>query len=86
MQAVDTTQIEATLLDYICSELLYDQDTSEVTVDTPLPGNLLDSLGLVNLVGFIEDEFGLAVPDEALQPENFRTVRDIAAYIATHTA
>lgn len=86
MQAVDTAQIAETLLDYICSELLYDQDTSEMTLDTPLLGNVLDSLGLVNLVGFIEDEFGVTVPEEALIPENFRTINDMVRYVTTRTS
>jgi acyl carrier protein len=84
MQAIDIAQMEEKILDYICNELLFDQDTSEITVDTPLLGNVLDSLGLVNLFGFIEDEFGLTVPDDALVPENFRTVRDMTNYIAAH--
>ena len=38
-----------------------------------------DSLDIVDLVMSVEDEFGIEVPDEAL--ENMSTVEDIVKYI-----
>ena len=41
-----------------------------------------DSLDIVDLVMSVEDEFGIEVPDEAL--ENMSTVEDMVKYIEDH--
>ncbi len=42
---------------------------------------ILDSAALLFLVGVIEEDFGLTIPDEDLLPEHFSSVGAIAAYI-----
>jgi clorobiocin biosynthesis protein CloN5 len=50
--------------------------------DTPLlEWGVLDSLGLAELTAFVEERFGLAVPIEAITPDNFRDLRAIAALL-----
>ena len=39
---------------------------------------IVESYGLVEVLFFLEEEFGVDIPDEMLTPENFRTVADIA--------
>jgi len=41
-----------------------------------------DSLDIVDLVMSVEDEFGIEVPDEAL--ENMSTIEDMVKYIEDH--
>src|SRR3954451_22776986 len=48
--------------------------------DLPIISTILDSVGLVNLVAMVEDEFGVEVRDEDLDFENFGTIARIAAY------
>ena len=42
---------------------------------------LLDSLGLVMLVSEIEERFGLRIPFETLEIDEFRTVRSLARIV-----
>ena len=42
---------------------------------------LLDSIGFVELLAALEQEFGFVVQLEDLEVENFRSVRAIAAFI-----
>ena len=42
-----------------------------------------DSLDLVDMVMSLEDEFGIEVPDEAV--ENFHTVGDVVRYVDENT-
>jgi acyl carrier protein len=49
--------------------------------DLPIISTILDSVGLVNLVAMVEDEFGVEVRDEDLDFENFGTIARIAAYV-----
>lgn len=47
-----------------------------------LAADLIDSLGITELVSFLESRFGISVSDEDLSPENFRSVEDIVAFVA----
>ena len=54
---------------------------SEITADSRLEGDLdLDSLDRQSVVMDIEDEFGVELPDDAL--ENVETVHDLVAMLA----
>ena len=53
------------LTEYITSELLGDQTGLELAADEDLLGSeLVDSLGVMRLVGFMESAFGIAVPPQ----------------------
>jgi acyl carrier protein len=43
----------------------------------------IDSLGLIRLVAFMENDLGIRVDDEELLAENFATLRDLGALIAS---
>jgi acyl carrier protein len=46
----------------------------------------IDSLGLIRLVAFLENELGYRVEDEELIAENFATLRKLGELLATKTA
>ena len=50
--------------------------------DTPLlEGGILDSLGILDVVSFLETEFSMVVYDEELVPENFQTLGTLSAFV-----
>lgn len=50
--------------------------------DEPLfESGIIDSLGVLQLVSFIEDRFGIHVEDEDLVPENFDTIKRIVEFV-----
>lgn len=53
-----------------------------VTGDTPLlESGLLDSINLVRLVQFLEEQFAIRIPDSDLGADLFATPAAISAYI-----
>ncbi len=55
-------------------------DLDEISLDSVITDDLgADSLDVVDLVMSFEDEFGLEIPDDAL--ESIKTVGDIVKYI-----
>jgi len=53
--------------------------STELTPDTELVvQGILDSIEILNLVSFLEERFGAAVPIDEFIPENFATPRAIA--------
>ncbi|HEY2547621.1 MAG TPA: phosphopantetheine-binding protein [Candidatus Acidoferrum sp.] len=49
--------------------------------DALLESGILDSLGILDLVNYIEQQFSIGVSDDELIPENFQTVDRIAAFV-----
>jgi acyl carrier protein len=70
------------LKQYITTELLSEQTNANLTVDDSLlVGGLVDSLGIMQLINFIEENFNIRVPPKDVTIENFRSIRVIAEYI-----
>ena len=45
-----------------------------------LANGILDSLGVLDLVGYLEQNFGITIVDEDLVPEHFETLRRLTAF------
>lgn len=75
---------DAVIRDYISRELVRDPAVLPLEGSTPLlEGGILDSLSLLRLVIFIQDQFGIMVNDLDVVPENFATVDAICAYLSS---
>jgi acyl carrier protein len=51
-----------------------------------LDQGIIDSTGVLELVGFLEKEFSVKIEDEELIPENLDSVNQIAAFLARKKA
>jgi acyl carrier protein len=69
--------VAARIRSYLGTHVVLD-DGVELTDGTYLLSGLVDSLGLMELVAFLEDEFRIALEYSDVDPDNFRTVGDIA--------
>ncbi|HMU72220.1 MAG TPA: phosphopantetheine-binding protein [Ferruginibacter sp.] len=52
-----------------------------IDADTDLKSAGIDSFSTVEILLFIERKYGTAIPDDKLIPENFRTLRTLAATV-----
>jgi acyl carrier protein len=74
--------IEEKIRGFILEELSFDGAGTSLADDFPLlERQVVDSLGLFQLVGYLETEFGVEILDEELIPQNFGTIQDIARLI-----
>ena len=71
--------VRTKLREFIRGSFLVDDFAEE---DSFLGTGLIDSLGMMQLVSFVEAEFGLSVKDTDLVPENFDSVANVAAFVA----
>jgi len=46
-----------------------------------LEKGILDSLGILDVVGFLETEFSMVISDDELVPENFQTLGTLSAFV-----
>lgn len=79
------SSISATLLAYISSELL-DETDGIADDDNLLADGMVDSLGMLRLMDYIEQTFGITVPPEDFTIEHFRTVERLVAYLTERGA
>ena len=67
---------------FIETSFLFREGRQGLADDESLLGaGLIDSTGILELVSYLEAEFGLIVQDEEIVPENLDSVRQIAAYV-----
>ena len=60
-----------------------DIDPAKLTMDSDIMGDFAaDSLDIEDMVMTLEDEFGIEVPDDAI--ENLRTVGDVVEFVDSH--
>ena len=46
-----------------------------------LDEGIIDSTGILELVSFQEEEFGISVEDEEILPENLDSIKNVVAYL-----
>ena len=74
--------MESVINDYISRELVTKPELLPLKNDTPLlESDILDSLQILRLVLFLEEQFNISVDDFEVLPENFETVDIICAYL-----
>jgi acyl carrier protein len=51
--------------------------------DMALLGDVIDSSGVLELVGFLEERFAINVEDEDVTPDNLDSVNKVTAYVVS---
>ena len=49
--------------------------------DSLLDSGIIDSLGILDLINFIEKEFAISISDEEVLPENFESIHNLTAFV-----
>jgi len=74
--------IEASIRDFIATRLLYSKEGFTYPDDASLlREGVVDSLGVVELVEFLQGHFGLKVEQQEVRPDNFDSVAKMAAFV-----
>jgi acyl carrier protein len=79
MDAVDRSKLR----DFIKAELARGQANVDIDTAPLVDIGIIDSLGIMKLVQFLEKEFGVLVSDDQLVPENFENLGAIEKLVGT---
>jgi len=79
MDAVDRSKLR----DFIKAELARGQANVDIDTAPLVDIGIIDSLGIMKLVQFLEKEFGVLVSDDQLVPENFENLAAIEKLVGT---
>ncbi len=82
---VDASSIAIKIRHFICTELAPDLDAADLDPDDSLlDSGILDSFGIMTLLAFILQEFGVDIPAEEIEPDNFETITTISRTVGTY--
>ena len=74
-------ELRAKIRGFIVENFLFG-DENGVKDDTSfLDEGIIDSTGILEMVSFLEEEFGISVEDEELVPENLGSINNVVAYL-----
>ncbi|VAW32770.1 hypothetical protein MNBD_CHLOROFLEXI01-1193 [hydrothermal vent metagenome] len=73
------------LKEYIREELMNGSNGELDDAENLLAAGIIDSLGILRLVSFVEEKFGIEVPDEDVTIDNFQSVQSMSDYVATQS-
>jgi len=78
---------KAELREFIAENFMMGMDPSELT-DTGsfLELGIIDSTGVLELVGFLEEKYSIEVADSDLIPDNLDSLENLVKYVARKTA
>jgi acyl carrier protein len=67
---------------FIIDNFLMGQDSDSLKDDSSfLEEGVIDSTGVLELVGFLEENYEIKVEDEELIPENFDSIQNLCIYL-----
>jgi acyl carrier protein len=78
------SEYSAKVKEFIMTEVNPDLQLQKLDDDESLTDSgIVDSLGVLRILAFLDESFGIDLSSEEIKPENFRTVRSICELIET---
>ncbi|MDG6257124.1 MAG: acyl carrier protein [Methanomicrobiaceae archaeon] len=70
------------LIGFLRTKSFLDEAVLLTTTDSLTERGIIDSIGLIEFVDFIQDRYAIEIPGEYLTPENFDTLQGITNLIS----
>ncbi|MDN5214204.1 acyl carrier protein [Fulvivirgaceae bacterium BMA12] len=75
-------EIKESIRNYIKTELVNNKDHQALSdSDQLIESGVIDSLGIMKLIGFLEDNMSVQIDDMELVPENFSSIDAITSLV-----
>ncbi len=78
---METIDIERDIRTFLVDEFFFGR-AGELRGDAALLGTVIDSTGILVLVAYLQDHFGITVEDEDVVADNLDSVKNVVAYVA----
>jgi acyl carrier protein len=73
--------VEQKIRDYVQQNFLFGNPLTYSDEDSFLKLGIIDSTGVLELIGFVQETFDFTIEDEDIVPENLDSVRNLANFI-----
>ena len=76
--------VKKQIRDYIVENFLFgDTDVAFSDTDSFMEQGILDSTGILELILFLEETYGIKIEDDELVPENLDSIENIIRFVGT---
>ena len=87
LNTIDTATIDQDVRQFLADNFILDDGGTGLGADDSLTqAGVLDSMGVLELIMFVQERFGVSIPDEDTLPENLDSVSRIVNYISRRLA
>ncbi|MBT7968567.1 MAG: acyl carrier protein [Methylococcales bacterium] len=76
--------MKTVIRDFIFQELIFVTDPKQFSDDDDLLEAGLDSMGIMRLIIFIEEQYGITLPDTEIEPDNVQNFNALEQWILKH--
>jgi acyl carrier protein len=76
-----TQQIEAEIRDFLVNNFIFDPSVQLDAKDSLMENGIVDSTGILEVLMWVESNFGVHVEDSEVLPENFDSVGNMTQYV-----
>ena len=70
-----------TVRDFVIENFLFGEDGMLKEETSFLDSGIIDSTGILELIAFLEEIYGLTIGDEEIVPENFDTLGNVVRFL-----
>lgn len=82
VKAVDLVGVKNAIRSFIVENFLFGQDDPALTDDASfLETGIIDSTGILEIVTFVEGEYGITVDDTEMLPQNLDSLANISSFV-----
>jgi len=75
-------EVNSTIRNFIMSEFKSNIQTEDISNDYSLiDSGVIDSVGIISLLNFLEKSFSVIISSDELMPENFDTINLITSFV-----
>jgi acyl carrier protein len=79
---VEVESVVSEIRAFIVANFLFGQEGNGFSEDASfLETGIIDSTGLLELVAFVEQQYGIAIADRELLPENLDSLKNLSQFI-----
>ena len=78
--------VNVIIREFIVENFLFGEDGNLEDATSFLESGIIDSTGILELVGFLEEKFEISVADDELIPENLDSIANVVGYLGKKTA
>ena len=81
MQGVENNGFIKTIREFINDNFLFGKN-EDLQEDTSfLESGIIDSTGILELIAFLEEKYGITVDDEEIVPENLDSLKNLSVFL-----
>lgn len=73
--------LERAVREFIIQNFTFEDDGSLTPEASLLDNGVIDSTGVLELITFVEETYGIKVEDNEIVPENLDSIRNVASFV-----